>query len=278
MNAKPKMTKQDLNEAVEKMKETLSEDQLETMQAMAKKMSILIAIRDTNSSKDFDVLTESIWKAKDELVEKSLIKRVIEDYYPQLITEGLIDEAGQLSQDGYLMACHYDNMLNEDKIGDDSDRAMRAMIDPKPGMVMRVLDGASFPDYRVNRGDLCVCVDSTQIPMDFGAGEIDHAIAVVYDNDPARKVRLGYLEYLEVTGEKRKIGTEFKKEIKNMLRTKRVSDYVASKLSPSDADVLFEASKKLQFGEKLSPEEDRKYRIARARFDKVSKEAEKKIK
>lgn len=278
MSTQTKLTKEDLKEVTEKIEGTVPADQLEMMQAMAKKMGILIAIRDTNCSADMDVLVESLFKAKEELIDRDMIKQIVEKYYPQLIKEGLVLEDGKLSQEGYLMACHYDNMLHGDDVGDDSDRAVRAMINPKLGMVLRVLDGASFPDYRVNRGDLCVCVDTTQIPMDLGTGEIDHAITVVYDNDATRKVRLGYLEYLEPTGEKRKISNEFKKQVKDMLRARQVSEYIAGRLSPSDADILFEVSQKLQMGGKLTTEEDRKYRIARSRFDKINKEADKKIK
>jgi hypothetical protein len=102
------------NRAMKLLEAIVGPEQMKIMADMTKKMGIMIAVRNTGGSKDYDVLTEAIRKDKP-YAPKEFVREVVETFYPVLVEEGMIGEDGKLVPDALHVANEYDLMLNEEK-------------------------------------------------------------------------------------------------------------------------------------------------------------------
>lgn len=275
------MNEKEKNEIKEMLESQFSKEEILDMQEKTYKLNILIAIRDTNNSTDYDVLARRLYEYKNKILPLDETKVIVEKYYPLLKEEGMIQEDGKLTAEAFDVATQYDTMLN-DELGDKAEKALRAVKSPQKGVVYKTLDGASFGTFRMNKGDKMLCVSNKEFTMALdnydGTFEKVHGMYVVIDNDPEQKVRLNYLEYCEATKEKRPLKRNYDKDIEKMELEQKRAEYIASRMKPRDVNILEQMTLRMRFNTPTTREERRAYEKAVKRFEKLQKEAKRKIK
>lgn len=252
----------------------IGKKELAKMQDMIHKLGIMTAIRNLNGSKDYDEIAQELFKIKDGIISIKSFKDIVKEEYPELVKEKMINKDGSLSPEAIRAVLHYDVMLYENEFTED-EQVKRNVQEWKKGSIIETIDGMSFRDIRINRGDKAVIVHGESFTMYDDEGKQEKAILVIWEKDAKHTPRTMWLSYGNIVGETDKYKGEDYSEKFNDLKDgyevtfKKIQSLLTFDLSKEEKNIIDKRCIETSGAYKMTKEETKEFEKLKVKLEKI---------